>query len=58
MQPSISDICKIMKEMAQFEAYAKIHYHEKRHRQNYIQRANKWAQIKHIQTRRNNTKNK
>ena len=54
----IDDIARIMREMIKWEAQAKIFNQEKRYKRNYILRANKWAQIKHLQTRYNNTKHK
>lgn len=52
------DLIRIMREMTRWEAQAKIFNREERYKKNYFLRANKWSQIKHIQTRYNNTKNK
>lgn len=52
------DIIRMMREMTIWEAQAKIHRREERYKKNYILRANKWSQIKHLQTRYNNTKHK
>lgn len=52
------DIIRIMREMTKWEACLKIHHREERYKKNYILRANKWSQIKHLQTRYNNTKHK
>ena len=52
------DLICIMREMTRWEAQAKIFNREERYKKNYFLRANKWSQIKHIQTRYNNTKNK
>ena len=53
-----SNILRIMREMAIFEAHVKILNRQERYKKNYILRANKWSQIKHLQTRYNNTKHK
>ncbi len=52
------DIIRMMREMTKWEADIKIHNREKRYKKNYILRTNKWSQIKHLQTRYNNTKHK
>lgn len=52
------DIIRIMREMTKWEARLKILHREERYKKNYILRANKWSQIKHLQTRYNNTKHK
>ena len=52
------DIIRIMREMATFEANSKILNRQERYKKNYILRVNKWSQIKHLQTRYNNTKHK
>ena len=52
------DIIRMMREMTKWEADIKIHNREKHYKKNYILRANKWSQIKHLQTRYNNTKHK
>ena len=49
---------KLMQEMTMWEARIKILNREERYKKNYILRANKWSQIKHLQTRYNNTKHK
>ena len=52
------DFIRMMREMTKWEARLKILHREERYKKNYILRANKWSQIKHLQTRYNNTKHK
>ena len=52
------NIFRIIREMTIFEARVKILNRQERYKKNYILRANKWSQIKHLQTRYNNTKHK
>lgn len=54
----LNDLMKLMQEMTMWEAQAKISNRQERYKKNYILRANKWSQIKHLQTRYNNTKHK
>lgn len=54
----LNDLIRIMREMTMYTAQAKIRNREKRYRKKYILRANKWTQIKQLQTRYNNTKHK
>lgn len=54
----LNDLIRMMREMTAFEAHLKIREREDRYKKNFILRANKWSQIKHLQTRYNNTKHK
>ena len=54
----LNDLVRMMREMAAFGAHIKIREREDRYKKNFILRANKWSQIKHLQTRYNNTKHK
>ena len=54
----LNDLIRIMREMTMYTAQVKIRNREKRYRKKYILRANKWTQIKQLQTRYNNTKHK
>ena len=54
----LNDLIRMMREMAMFEASVKLREREDRYKKNFILRAKKWSQIKHLQTRYNNTKHK
>jgi hypothetical protein len=54
----LNDLIRMMREMAIFEARVKVREREDRYKKNFILRAKKWSQIKHLQTRYNNTKHK
>jgi hypothetical protein len=54
----LNDLIRIMREMTKYTAQAKVREREDRYKKNFILRAKKWSQIKHLQTRYNNTKHK
>jgi hypothetical protein len=54
----LNDLIRMMREMAIFEAQAKVRYHEKHHRDNYIRHSYCNTQQKRIQQIYNNTKHK